>query len=157
MKVMTLLMTALILSVSGCFKENEMSSPEGTVKGFYRAYNQKNVRKMMNYCDPSGRTEGYRKVPQFKRQYQVYTSVEVVKTTLVSKKESLVWKGDNWGNRTWATVEASVRKSDSKQIIIIRPIRLVMLNNKWYIEHFSKVLLKAGEVDEPRVGPLFGR
>ncbi|MEE9604005.1 MAG: hypothetical protein V3V70_00410 [Candidatus Scalindua sp.] len=55
LKVMTLLMAALVLSASGCFND-EMSSPEGTVKGYLKAINKSkyvNVKKMQSYWDPA--------------------------------------------------------------------------------------------------------
>jgi hypothetical protein len=55
LKVMTLLMAALFLSASGCFND-EMSSPEGTVKGYLKAINKSkyiNVKKMQSYWDPA--------------------------------------------------------------------------------------------------------
>ncbi len=48
LKVMTLLMAALVLSAGGCFND-EMSSPEGTVKGYYKAMEQVNLKKMLDY------------------------------------------------------------------------------------------------------------
>ncbi len=48
---MTLLMAALVLSASGCF--NQMSSPEGTVKGFLKAIKSKDFEKMQSYWDPA--------------------------------------------------------------------------------------------------------
>ncbi len=50
---MTLLMAALVLSASGCFND-EMSSSEGTVKGFLKAMNhRKPIKKMQSYWDPA--------------------------------------------------------------------------------------------------------
>jgi hypothetical protein len=52
---MTLLMAALVLSASGCFND-EMSSPEGTVKGYMKAINKVNyinVKKLQSYWDPA--------------------------------------------------------------------------------------------------------
>ena len=51
LKVMTLLMAALALSASGCF--NEMSSPEGTVKGFLKTIKSKDFEKMQSYWNPA--------------------------------------------------------------------------------------------------------
>ncbi len=135
LKVMTLLMAALVLSASGCSNENERSSPEGTVKGFYRAINQCNLKKMLSYLDPrevskedmQGASRLARAVRKCGLKYQ-YTDV---KTTLVSEKEILVWKGDKWGSRKGATLEVSYKKNgENKQ----ETKKLVLLDNKWYID-----------------------
>ncbi len=47
LKVMTLLMVALVLSASSC--SNEMSSPEGTVKGYLKAINKAKKRILITF------------------------------------------------------------------------------------------------------------
>ncbi len=140
-------MAALVLSASGCFNENEMSSPEGTVKGYYKAAEQLNWKKMLDYCDPREMTEEEMQEERkwaskktflmkpvatvFKNQF--FTDV---KTTLVSKKESLVWKGDKWGNRMWATVEVSYKLNGEN---IQQTVELVLMDNKWYVTNWEEL------------------
>jgi hypothetical protein len=68
---------------------------------------------------------------------------------LVSEKESLVWKGDKWGNRTWATVEVRATKQHLKNKKIKNTVTLVLLNTKWYIDDMGRDLL----IDDPRQLP----
>ncbi len=133
LKVMTLLMAALVLSASGCFND-EMSSPEGTVKASMKAMNQKNSKKMLSYIDPREMTE---ELKQF--TYRLASSMRKikfditdVKTTLVSKKESLVLKGDKWRRvkNENATVEVSFKFNGENEQLTDK---LVLLDNKWYI------------------------
>jgi hypothetical protein len=138
LKVMTLLMAALVLSASGCFND-EMSSPEGTVKGFYRALNQWNYYKMLTYIDPRVLAEEHKRdtIEQYYRIANVGTTEPHtdVKITLVSKKDGLVWKGDKWGSRKEATVEATYKDArDGKKREQKHTLTLVLLHNKWYIE-----------------------
>ncbi len=49
LKVMTLLMVALVLSAGGCSNENEMSSPEGAVKGYLKAINKAKKRILITF------------------------------------------------------------------------------------------------------------
>ncbi len=127
LKVMTLLIAALVLSASGC-SNDEMSSPEGTVKGFYRALNQLNSKKMLTYVDPREMTEedikGASKLTSLTWAMETMGISELknqftdVKTTLVTKKESVVWKGDKWRRvkNEYATVEVSYKKNgENKQ------------------------------------------
>ncbi len=80
LKVITLLIAALVLSAGGCFNENEMSSPEGTVRGFYRALNQLNWKKMLDYCDPREVTE---------EEMQLASELTSLMRTIVPKKKAL--------------------------------------------------------------------
>ncbi len=141
LKVMTLLMAALVLSASGCFND-EMSSPEGTVKGFYRAWNQKKVKKMLTYCDPREMTEACRKdaYNRMRDRKWGYGRLEVVKTTLVSKKQERVMEGGRWTDVMKATVEARVKGCMDHGSHILT-IRLVMLNQRWHIAHFRGVYI----------------
>ncbi len=148
LKVMTLLMAALVLSASGCFND-EMSSPEGTVKGFYRALEQHNFKKMYNYVVPEARPvrSAARSVPYLSaiahavqmRAKAIKYSLTDVKITLVSKEEGLAWTGDKWGNRTWATFELTARNA-FKNEEIKNTVILVLLNNKWYMEEVPSIL-----------------
>ncbi len=148
LKVMTLLMAALVLSASGCFNENEMSSPEGTVKGYYRAINQLNFKKMLTYVDPREMTEedikGASKLTSLTWAMETWGISELknqftdVKTTLVTKKESVVWKGDKWRRvkNEYATVEFSYKiKGENIQ----ETAKLVLLDNKWYIINWEEL------------------
>ncbi len=58
--------------------------------------------------------------------------VSNVKTTLVSEKESVVWKGDKWYRvkNENATVEVSYKMNGEN---IQETEELVLLDNKWYI------------------------
>ncbi len=148
LKVMTLLMAALVLSASGCFND-EMSSPEGTVKGWYKAMDQINFEKMFDYIDPR---EGPKDARQgfslramatekilamaLRKSYELQgvkkNRLTDVKITLVSKKESLVWKGDKWHRvkNENATVEVSYKVNGKN---LQQTEKLVLLDNKWYI------------------------
>ncbi len=71
LKVITLLMAALVLSASGCFND-EMSSPEGTMKGYLKALDQLNYKRIQSYFDPrkvskEDRQELYRLVRDMRR------------------------------------------------------------------------------------------
>ncbi len=131
---MTLLMAALVLSASGCFNENEMSTPEGTVKGFYKAAEQLNFTKMLSYFDPREiknlNKKLYRRLARAKRRIKY--DITDVKTTLVSKKENLVWKDDKWHRvkNENATVDISYKLNGEN---IQETDKLVLLDNKWYI------------------------
>ncbi len=144
LKVMTLLMAALVLSASGCFNENEMSSPEGTVKGFLKALDAGNHKKMQSYWMPG---RGPRKDLIMLKgivnlAIRVVNNIAIdtsdVKTTLVSEKEILVWRGDKWGSRKEATLEVSfkVRRRMSYEENAQSTVKLVKLDNKWYIERW---------------------
>ncbi|MEE8383034.1 MAG: hypothetical protein V3R78_14285 [Thermodesulfobacteriota bacterium] len=151
LKVMTLLMAALVLSASGCFND-EMSSPEGTVKGYYRALYQNNFNKMLNYCDPREVSKDDRiSVSQLEATSKLARAIGEesgaigksefkmtltdVKTTLVSEKESLVWKDNEWYRvkNENATVEFSAKWNDEN---IQDTVKLVLLDNKWYVADF---------------------
>ncbi len=138
LKVMTLLMAALVLSASGCFNENEMSSPEGTVKANMKALNQKNSKKMLSYINPRERAASNKRfISQLFRDMRVSgIKITDVKTTLVTKKESMVWKGDKWHivKNENATVEVSAKLNGEN---IKETQKLVLLDNKWYIERWS--------------------
>ncbi len=135
LKVMTLLMAALVLSASGCFND-EMSSPEGTVKGYYRAFNQWNYKKMLDYCDPRETSKFDRQavsvLARDMRKGKFKITFTDIKTTLVSKKESVVWKGDKWRRvkNENATLEVSFKVNGEN---IQGTEKLVLLDNKWYI------------------------
>ncbi len=182
LKVMTLLMVALVLSASVCSNENEMSSPEGTVKGFLKTINKVkyiNVKKMQSYWDPAmvpdkntvglwyencfhkllgdrineryygGLLGGERdeKFLSFLTQDEspgsfAKLSISNVKTTLVSDKLGKVWKGDKWHPQKQATVEVSYKRTipTDKAIMFDNcqdTVKLVKLDNKWYIERWS--------------------
>ena len=138
LKVITLLMAALVLSASGCFND-EMSSPEGTVKGFLKAMNhRKPIKKMQSYWDPArvpdkntfghwyencyyklldeelGEAPGgilsYRTRVSSPWLFETL-STSNVKTTLVSDKLGKVWKGDKWHPQKQATVEVSYKRT----------------------------------------------
>ena len=134
LKVMTLLMAALVLSASGCFND-EMSSPEGTVKASMKAMNQKNSKKMLSYIDPREMTEElkqftYRLASSMRR---IKFDITDVKTTLVSKKEGRVMLDDKKWHRVKnenATVEVSF-KFNGENVQLTD--KLVLLDNKWYI------------------------
>ncbi len=143
LKVMTLLMAALVLSASGCFNENEMSSPEGTVKGFLKATNKewyRNVKKMLSYFDPRIVTKDvrrnhsrlFRAWRKAERKSGIKLDITDVKTTLVSKKENLVWKDDKWHRvkNENTTVEISYKLNGEN---FQQTEELVLLDNKWYI------------------------
>ncbi len=143
LKVMTLLMAALVLSASGCSNENEMSSPEGTVKGYYKAMEQLNYKKMLDYCDPRetskfDRLAAYvlarrmRGMRRNMRKSGIKITFTDIKTTLVSKKENVVWKGDKWRRvkNENATVEVSYKENGEN---VQETVELVLMDNKWYI------------------------
>ncbi len=140
LKVMTLLMAALFLSASGCFNENEMSSPEGTVKGYLKAIDQLNYKRIQSYFDPrkvskEDRQELYRLVRDMRRarrKGEFKGDITDVKTTLVSKKENVVWKDDKWHRvkNENATVECSYKMNGEN---VQDTEELVLLDNKWYI------------------------
>ncbi len=134
LKVMTLLMAALVLSASGCSNENEMSSTEGTVKGYYKALNQYNDKKMLDYTDPR-EVSKFDRLAAFVLRNMRKSGIKItftdLKTTLVSEKEILVWKGDKWGSRKEATLEVSFKVNGEN---IQGTEKLVLLDNKWYIE-----------------------
>ncbi len=164
LKVMTLLMAALVLSAGGCSNENEMSSPEGIVKGFYKAINKEkyiNFEKMQSYWDPARvpdkntiarwyedycysiadeRSGGNLNVDELRRMSrgmasrQLPVSISNVKTTLVSERVGKVWKGDKWHTQKQATVEVSCKLNEENAQATVK---LVKLDNKWYIERWS--------------------
>ncbi len=138
LKVIILLMAALVLSASGCSNENERSSPEGTVEGFYKELKQLDLEKAYSYYDPrefieeeiQAYSELARDIRKATRKRKIKSWLTDLKTTLVSEKESLVWKGDKWGNRKSATVEVGYKfKGKNRQ----HTVNLVKLDNKWYI------------------------
>ncbi len=139
LKVITLLMAALVLSASGCFND-EMSSPEGTMKGYLKAIDQLNYKRIQSYFDPrkvskEDRQELYRLVRDMRRarrKGEFKGDITDVKTTLVSKKENVVWKGDKWYRvkNENATVEVSY-KTNGENVQLTE--ELVLLDNKWYI------------------------
>ncbi len=142
LKVMTLLMAALVLSASGCFND-EMSSPEGTVKGYLKVINKGryvNVKKMQSYWDPARVPDKNTIVrwhencfynlllehsggnldvdmlsftTQYASSLRVPVSISNVKTTLVSEKVGKVWKGDKWHPQKQATVKVSYKRTMS--------------------------------------------
>ncbi len=137
LKVMTLLMAALVLSASGCF--NQMSSPEGTVKGFLKAIKSKDFEKMQSYRDPARVPNKNTIVRWYENCYHKLLNEELggeapevilslmtrvsspwlfealstsnVKTTLVSDILGKVWKGDKWHPQKQATVEVSYKRT----------------------------------------------
>ncbi len=139
MKVMILLMVALVLSASGCFND-EMSSPEGTVKGYYRALNQYEFVKSNSYVDPrevrkediQGTSRLARVMTKALWKLEINIKIMDLKTTLVSEKEILVWKGNKWGRvkNENATVEVSYKLNGEN---IQQTVELVLMDNKWYI------------------------
>jgi hypothetical protein len=139
LKVMTLLMAAWVLSASGCFND-EMSSSEGTVKGFLKAMNHHRnpIKKMQSYWDPArvpdkntfqlwylncfykliGEElggEAPERIPSYEGIQSYKTRVALftsnVKTTLVSEKVGNVWKGDKWHPQKQATVKVSYMRT----------------------------------------------
>ncbi len=139
LKVMTLLIAALALSASGCFND-EMSSSEGTVKGFLKAMNhRKPIKKMQSYWDPARVPNKNTIVRWYENCYHKLLNEELggeapevilslmtrvsspwlfealstsnVKTTLVSDKLGKVWKGDKWHPQKQATVEVSYKRT----------------------------------------------
>ncbi len=144
LKVMTLLIAALVLSASGCFND-EMSSPEGTVKGYYRAFNQYNYKKMSDYCDPRETSKFDRQavsvLARDMRKGKFKITFTDIKTTLVSKKESVVWKGDKWRRvkNENATLEVSFKVNGEN---IQGTEKLVLLDNKWYLTEIDPPILK---------------
>ncbi len=137
LKVMTLLMAALVISASGCFNKNEMSSPEGTVKGYYRAFNQWNFKKMLTYVEPRALTEEHMQAAsELTRVMRARAGTyhhTIHKVTLVSKEGSLVWMRDKWVPCERATVEVRV-SSHLQDKLFKNTDTLVLLNNVWYIE-----------------------
>ncbi len=150
MKVMTLLMAALFLSASGCSNANEMSSPEGTVKGCLKAIEQLNYKKMVSYIDPREKTEedmqAASELTRVMRKSGLKGQFTDIKTTLVSKKESVVLKGDKWRRvkNENATVEARLRRTWCDESDL-ETIRLNLWNKRWYIEHFKTSLILEDE------------
>ena len=141
---MTLLMAALVLSASGCSNENEMSTPEGTMKGYLKALDQLNDKKLRSYWDPRNVSKDDRQnhsrlvraMRKAKRKGEFKCDITDVKTTLVSEKEILVWKDDKWHRvkNENATVEVSYKKNgENKQ----KTEELVLLDNKWYIKNWE--------------------
>ncbi len=142
LKVMTLLMAALVLSDSGCSNENEMSSPEGTVKGFLKTLKHGNHKRWnrSRYLHPVART--YVMVELMSvihldraRAMAMRKDIDVsnVKTTLVSKKESRVMLDDKKWHRVKnenATVEVSYKLNGEN---FQQTVKLVLMDNKWYI------------------------
>ncbi len=145
LKVMTLLMAALVLSASGCSNENEMSTPEGTVKGYMKALDQLNDKKLLSYFDPRIVTKSdrqshsrlFRAWRKAKRKGEFKGDITSLKTTLVTKKESVVWKGDKWRRvkNENATVEVSYKINGEN---VQAPWELVLLDNKWYMAKWDK-------------------
>jgi hypothetical protein len=161
LKVMTLLMAALILSASGCMAtfvvlsasgcfNDEMSSPEGTVKGFYKALNQYNYKKMLDYTDPREVSKDDRQaaflLARAMRKSEFKITLTDVKTTLVSDKLGKAWKGDKWHPQKQATVEVRYKRTipTDKAIMFDNrqdTVKLVKLDNKWYIEDMGRFYL----------------
>ncbi len=137
LKVMTLLMAALILSASGCIND-EMSSPEGTAKGYFRALNKYDFQKMLTYVEPRATTEEHMKdaaaITRVMRARATPYGLTIHKVILVSKEDSLVWMGDKWGHSERATVEIYAWKNHFKDAYSKFTNKLVLLNNVWYIE-----------------------
>ncbi len=134
LKAMTLLMAALVLSASGCSNENERSSPEGTMKGYIKAFKEINSKKMLSYVNPREMTEEVKQsFSQLCRGLRVSGAhITDVKTTLVTKKESVVWKGDKWRRVKNENARVEVRfKINGENNRVIE--KLVLLDNKWYI------------------------
>ncbi len=147
LKVMTLLMAALVLSASGCFNENEMSSPEGTVKGFLKALDNTNLKKMQSYLGPymvldkntfqlwhencysdlleekaGGPIDPY----MLSGWIQIVSptlvgslSISNVKTTLVSEIVGQVWKDNEWHPQKQATVKSSYKRTITAEKVIL--------------------------------------
>ncbi len=147
---MTLLMAALVLSASGCF--NERSSPEGTVKGYLKALDAGNPKKMQSYWMP-GRGP-WKDLSMLKGivnlAIRVVNNIAIdtsdVKTTLVSEKEGRVMLDDKkWHTRKLATVEVNYERNIFPQILTFSEnrqdtVNLVKLDNKWYIERWQGFL-----------------
>jgi hypothetical protein len=138
LKVMTLLMAALVLSASGCFNENEMSSPEGTVKDFLKALKHGNGYRQLK-CLHRTKWSHWKNinVTHIHRARAVnkgeLRDISDVKTTLVSKKEGRVMLDD----KKWhivknenATVEVSYKLNGEN---FQQTVKLVLMDNKWYI------------------------
>ncbi len=149
LKVMTLLMAALVLSASGCFND-EMSSPEGTVKGFYKAAKQENFKEMLKYKDPREVSKDDRQaaflLARAMRKSEFKITLTDVKTTLVSDKLGQAWKGDKWHPQKQATVEVRYKRTipTDKAIMFDNrqdTVKLVKLDNKWYIEDMGRFYL----------------
>ncbi len=142
---MTLLMAALVLSASGCSNENEMSSPEGTVKGFLKTIKHGNHKRWnrSRYLHPVARTYfmvNLMSSIHLGRARAMGKDIDVsnVKTTLVSEKESLVWRGDKWHRvkNEKATVEVSYKLNGGYKLNgenIQQTVELAKWDNKWYI------------------------
>ncbi len=167
LKVMTLLMAALVLSASGCF--NKMSSPEETVKGFLKALDNTNLKKMQSYLGPymvldkntfqlwqenfisnlmeeksGGNIDPYVLSGATQLASAMFGSVSIsnVKTTLVSEIVGNVWKDNKWHPQKQATVKGSYKRTiTTKKAILFDnrqdTVKLVKLDNKWYIESWS--------------------
>ncbi len=137
LKVMTLLMAALVLSVSGCFNENERSSPEGTVKGYYKAAEQLNFKKVLSYFDPRELTEEQKQaasdLTRVMRARATTYHFTIHKVALVSKEDCFVWMEDKMEPSERATVEVRLR-SHLQDKLFKYTDTLVLLNNVWYIE-----------------------
>ncbi len=139
LKVMTLLMAALVLSASGCFND-EMSSPEGTVKGFLKTMDAGDHKRWnrSRYLHPVARTYFLSKtmsVIHLDRARAMGKDIDIsnIKTTLVSKKEGRVMLDDKKWHRVKnknATVEVSYKLNGEN---FQQTVKLVMLANKWYI------------------------
>ncbi len=142
LKVMTLLMAALVLSASGCFNENERSSPEGTVKGHLKAIKHGRQWPRLMYLHPTTRVNypKYMNVTHLDlaldramKKSERLIDISDVKTTLVSKKEGRVMLDDKKWHRVKnenATVEVSYKLFGEN---FQQTVKLVMLANKWYI------------------------
>ncbi len=145
LKVMTLLMAASVLSASGCFNENEMSSPEGTVKGFLKALDAGNPNKMQSCWVPGGAPWKDLSMPKGIENLAISVVANIaldtsdVKTTLVSEKEGRVMLDDKkWHTRKWATVEVSYKfRNKLNEENAQATVKLVKSDNKWYIERWS--------------------
>ncbi len=89
---------------------------------------------MLSYVNPRERAEGVKRFfSQLCRDMRVSgVHITDVKTTLVSKKENLVWKGDKWHRvkNENARVEVRFKINGENQRVIEE---LVLLDNKWYI------------------------
>ncbi len=139
---MTLLMAALVLSASGCFNENERSSPEGTVKGHLKAIKHGRQWPRLMYLHPTTRVNypKYMNVTHLDlaldramKKSERLIDISDVKTTLVSKKEGRVMLDDKKWHRVKnenATVEVSYKLNGEN---IQQTVELVLMDNKWYI------------------------
>ncbi len=140
LKVMTLLMAALVLSASGC-SNDEMSSPEGTVKDFLKALKHGNGYRQLK-CLPRTKWDHWKNInvthlqramDRAAKKSERLIDISDVKTTLVSKKEGRVMLDDKKWHRVKnenATVEVSYKLNGEN---FQQTVELVMLDNKWYI------------------------